>query len=380
MEKKITSVVMLGAGFIGQMHALSLRLSELTLGGEKVNPRLSCLIETPAGELAAIQTAARFGFKEVSIKDWTDVLASTECDLFVNAGPNKIHVEPSIGFARAGKHVLCEKPLAGKADEAFRAWQGVASEGVHHMCAFVHRFIPAIQHARKMIRAGEIGEILQYRSQFLLDMRNPDGSLSWRFTEAEAGGGATGDLGSHHIDVARFLIGEIEEIGAFTKTITKDPAGKIMNINDDSFIAIAKLENGALATFDASRIVGGHALTGRIEIDGTRGSIAFDMERLNELKVSIDRGGWKTFLVTGPNHPYADFFLPVGIQGAHPISWRDCFAYQMHHMLKAIERGENVAPIGATFEDGYRVAEIVDTMLASAEERSVRRVTYRQAD
>ncbi len=378
MKSEKTSVVMLGSGFIGQMHALSLRLSEFALSGGKVHPHLSCLIETPARESVARETAARFGFDEVSIQDWTHALSSTDCHLFVNAGPNHIHVDPSIAFAQAGKHVFCEKPLAGTAHEAFRAWQGVAAGGVHHMCAFVHRFIPAIQQAQEMIRAGEIGEILQYRSQFLLDMRNPDGSLSWRFSHADAGAGAAGDLGSHHIDVARFLLGEIQEIGAFTKTVSKDPSGKILNINDDSFVAIARLESGVLATFEASRVVGGHALTGRIEIDGTKGSIAFDMERLNELKLSIDRSGWKTFLVTGPNHPYADFFLPVGIQGAHPISWRDAFVYQMHHMLKAIERDESVGPIGATFQDGYHVAEIVDTLLASAQERSVQKVRFRQ--
>jgi predicted dehydrogenase len=375
-EKQI-SVVLLGAGFIGQMHALSVRLSKFALGGGKVRPLLRCLIETPANEETARQTAERFGFDELSVQHWSHVLTSTECDLLVNAGPNKTHVDPSICFARAGKHVFCEKPLAGTADESFRAWEGVASQGVKHMCAFVHRFIPAIQLARNIIRTGEIGQILQYRSQFLLDMRNPDGSLSWRFNRTEAGGGATGDLGSHHIDVARFLVGEIEEIGAYVKTVTKDPAGQA-TINDDSFVAIASLENGALATFEASRVAGGHALTGRIEIDGTRGSIGFDMERLNELRISMDRSGWKTFLVTGPDHPYADFFLPVGIQGAHPISWRDCFVFQMHHMLKAIERDENVEPIGATFEDGYKVAEIVDTMLTSAREKSAQEIHYRQ--
>ena len=186
-----------------------------------------------------------------------------------------------------------------------------------------------------------------------------------------------GDLGSHHIDVARFLIGEVEEIGAFTKTISSDPAGKIFDINDDSFVAVAKLANGTLATFDASRVVGGHALTGKIEVDGTRGSLEFDMERLNELVISKDRGGRRTILVTGPGHPYADFFLPVGIQGAHPISWRDCFVYQMHHMLKAVEREEKISPIGATFEDGYKVAEIVDTIIASAASGAVQRVSFR---
>jgi predicted dehydrogenase len=173
MEQKTTSVVMLGAGYIGQNHALSLRMSQFALGGGRVSPRLRCLIETPAGEASGKETANRFGFEEITTRDWTEVLSSTECDLFLNAGPNKAHVEPSIGFARAGKHVFCEKPLARTTDEAFRAWQEVAAGGVQHMCAFVHRFIPAIQLAREIIRAGELGDLLHYRSRFLLDMRNP---------------------------------------------------------------------------------------------------------------------------------------------------------------------------------------------------------------
>jgi predicted dehydrogenase len=378
MKSKAPSVIMLGAGFIGQMHALSVRLSEFALGGVRVNPRLRCLIETPEAEAAAKGTAARFGFEELSVKNWTDVLAATEGDLLINAGPNNLHIEPSIAFARQGKHVFCEKPLARTADEAFAGWQGVAGQNVQHMCAYVHRFIPAIQLARNIIRAGDIGEVLQFRSQFLLDMRSQDGSLSWRFSNREAGAGATGDLGSHHIDIARFLLDEVVEIGAFTRTISGHGRPRSLDVNEDSFIAIGRLANGTLATFDASRVAGGHALTGRFEVDGTRGSISFDMERLNELKLSTDRQGARTFLVTGPSHPYADFFLPVGIQGAHPISWRDCFVYQMHHMLKAVEHGDPVTPIGATFEDGYRVAEVVDTILASAKEGNSKPVIYRQ--
>lgn len=373
----MTAIVMLGAGFIGQMHALSARLSELARGDTRHKVELRQLIETPQGERVARETAARFGFDEVSLRPWIETVGSTQADLFVNAGPNSVHADASIGFAKQGIHVLCEKPLAGTPDEAFRAWQGVSATGVKHMCAFVHRFIPAIRHAREIIKAGEIGEVLQYRSQFLLDMRNPDGSLSWRFVEQ--GGGAAGDLGSHHIDVARFLVGEVESVSAMVQRHSKDPEGKHTALNDDAFVATARLSGGALATFDASRIAGGHSLTGRIEVDGTRGSLAFDMERLNELRMSQGRTGWRTFLATGPAHPSADFLLPVGIQGAHPAGWRECFAFQMHHMLQAIENRTSVDPIGATMEDGYRVAEVVGAILQSAEDGAMHKVAYREA-
>ena len=373
----MTDVVMLGAGFIGQMHAFALRLASMALGEPTVHPRLRCLIETREGLAGAKRTAERFGWEKVETDGWEAVLGSTACDLFVNAGPNEAHVAACVGFAHARRHIFCEKPLAATSDAALTAWQAVEQAGVKHMCAFVHRFIPAIQQARAIIRSGDLGEIIHYRSQFLLDMRPPDNSLSWRFSKAEAGGGATGDLGSHHIDVARFLVGEVEEVSALVKTISTDPAGAFGDINDDSFVAVARLAGGALATFDASRVTGGHALTGRIEVDGTRGTLAFDMERFNELRIATDRGGARTFLVTAPGHPYADFFLPVGIQGAHPNGWRDCFTYQMHHMLYAIEHGQEILPLGATFEDGYRVAEIVDTMLRSAETHAFEPVRFR---
>ena len=161
---------------------------------------------------------------------------------------------------------------------------------VKHMCAFIHRFIPSLQLAHKIIKSGEIGEVQHFRSQFLLDMREADGSLTWRFIKALAGGGASGDLGSHHIDVARFLVGEIEEVCATTRTWSEGNK----DINDDSFSAIAHIENGAIATIEASRITPGHALTGRIEIDGTKGTISFDMERLNELTITEKNKGPET--------------------------------------------------------------------------------------
>ena len=150
-----------------------------------------------------------------------------------------------------------------------------------------------------------------------------------------------------------------------------------MDINDDSFSAIAHIENGAIATIEASRITPGHALTGRIEIDGTKGTISFDMERLNELTITEKNKGPRTFCVTSSNHPYGSFYLPVGLQGAHPISWRDCFAFQAHHMIEAVQNNKQIEPLGATFKDGYRVAEIVDVALLSAQSGKFEKVKFR---
>ena len=160
--------------------------------------------------------------------------------------------------------MFCEKPLARSAEEAYTIFKAVEAAGVQHMCAFMYRFVPALRLAKRMIAAGEIGQVRHYRSTFLLNMLEPGSRLSWRFDRDAAGAGAFGDLGSHHIDQARYLIGEVTEVTALCKTWTSDSAGKIKNVNDDWFGAVAFLENGATALFEACRIDVPHALTGRI--------------------------------------------------------------------------------------------------------------------
>ena len=369
-------VALLGAGFIGQMHSLSLRSNSLARTGTPVPVELSLLLERDDSRSLAEEVQRRYGWQHVALGESEREVLRPDIDLFINAGPNDTHTATTIAAAKAGKALFCEKPLAATAEDAFAIWQAAEQARVPHMCAYIHRFVPALHLARDMIATGAIGEIRHYRSQLLLNMEEP--ALTWRFSRGRAGGGATGDLGSHHIDVARFLVAEVAEVAAKTRTWSIDPAGRITDVNDDSFSAVALLANGALATFEGSRLTPGHALTGRIEVDGTRGTLAWCMERLNELLVSEPGKGTRTVLATRPGHPNADFFLPIGIQGAVPVSWRDCFVYQIHHMLGAIVAKAPVGPLAATFRDGYRVAEIVDTMLRSAESRRFEKVSFRQ--
>ena len=362
---------MVGAGFIGQMHALTFKNAAMSVWQPKIAVELAALAERDA--TLAGQVAERYGFARTT-GDWQDVVADPRVDLFVNAGPNDLHAAPTIAAARAGKPVFCEKPLASTADEAYRLWQDVQATGVVHMCAFVYRSIPAINLARQMIRAGELGEIRHFRSRFLLTMLT-GGPLSWRFSRAAAGLGALGDLGSHHVDLARFLVGEVVSVAAMTKTWSKDSAGEIVDLNEDAFVCAAELDNGATATFEASRVAGAHNLGGFIEVDGTKRSLAFHMERLNELVIFEPGRGPRTQMVTQAHHPYADFWLPIGIQGQHPLGWNECFAHQARHMLEAVVDGKPIAP-RATFEDGYRTAEIVQAMARSAKTRTFQDVTF----
>jgi predicted dehydrogenase len=368
----MVNLAILGAGFIGQMHALTFRTASMSARQPKIAVGLGILAEQNASLAESI--AVRYGFDRV-VGDWQAAATAPEVDVLINAGPNHLHAEPCIVAARAGKAVFCEKPLASSADEAYRLWKAVESTGVVHMCAFMYRSIPALNLAREMIRSGELGEIRHFRSRFLLNMMTA-GPLSWRFSKSQAGLGSLGDLGSHHIDQARFLVGEIVSVAAMTRTWSKDPAGKVVDVNDDAFVCAAELENGASASFEASRVAGAHNLDGIIEVDGSKRSIAFHMERLNELLIYEPKRGARTQLVTQVGHPYSDFWLPLGIQGQHPLGWNECFAHQARHMLEAVAAGKPVAP-RATFEDGYRVAETVDAIARSATQRTFEPVRFR---
>ena len=363
---------LIGAGFIGQMHALTFRNASMASWAPKIDVNLTALCDLDEG--LARETQTRYGFERTT-SDWRDVALAPDVDLLINAGPNHLHAGPSIAAAKAGKAVFCEKPLAGSADEAYDLWKTVEASGAIAMCAFMHRSIPALNLAREMIQAGELGEIRHFRSRFLLNMVT-GAPLSWRFSRSQAGLGALGDLGSHHIDQARFLVGEVASVAAMMNTWTSDPAGKVTDVNDDSFVCVAQLENGASATFEASRVASAHNLGGFIEVDGSKRSIAFHMERLNELVVYEPKRGPRTQLVTQSGHPYSDFWLPIGIQGQHPLGWNECFAHQARHMLEAIACNKPVAP-RATFEDGYRVAEIVETIARSARSRTFETVKFR---
>jgi predicted dehydrogenase len=365
---------MLGAGFIGQMHSLTFSGVRYSRQEPRIAGRLIVLADT--NHALAKEVQERYGWERTA-NDWRHVAEDPDIEIFINAGPNDAHAEPTISAAKAGKHLFSEKPLARTADEAFIIWQAAERAKVKHMCAYIHRFIPALQLARQMVAAGELGRIRHFRSNFLIDMQHPDGSLSWRYSTAAAGGGATGDLGSHHIDQARFLIGEVRRVTAMVKSWSKDVAKRVTDVNDDWFVAGAELDCGATASFEASRVTEGHALTGRIEVDGTLGTLRWEMERVSELHISEPQKGRRTISVVAPDHPHSDFWLPVGIQGSFAIGWRDCFYHQARHMLASVTLGKEVGPIGATFEDGYRVAEIVDAIQCSGRSGATEDVKFR---
>src|SRR4051795_836006 len=363
-------VGMLGYGFMGKAHSNAYK----TLAYMTWPPPLMPQLVSIAGrnEEAVAGAAKRYGFAD-HVTDWKRMIADDRIGVFDNSGPNNFHAEPTIAAAEAGKHVLCEKPLGRTANEAYDTWQRVAATGVKAMCAFNYRFVPAVRLARQLIEAGEIGELLHFRGVYLQEWGAAEID-AWRFDKAAAGSGALGDLGAHVIDLARYLVGEITTVSAVTTAFW--PGREV----DDAVESAVTFENGAVGTIEASRFATGRKNAFTWEINGAKGSIAFDLERLNELQVHYadstpgrSTQGFRTVLVSEADHPFWEHWWPHG----HIIGWEHTFVHELHHLLSAIRDDTDVAPHGATLEDGYRAAEVCDAMLRSAEAGARETVSYR---
>ncbi|KAB2855083.1 MAG: Gfo/Idh/MocA family oxidoreductase, partial [Anaerolineae bacterium] len=325
-------------------------------------------------EEATAEAARRYGY-EGYYTDWRKMLENPNIQVFDNGGPNDAHAVPSIAAVQAGKHVFCEKPLARTAEEAKSMLDAVNKAGVKHMVAFNYRFVPAIVQARKIIESGALGRIFHFRASYLQEwIIDPNFPKIWRLDKSVAGSGALGDLGAHVIDLGRFLVGEPKRVMGMTKTFIEErplPDGSGMGKVDvdDAFVALLEFENGAIGTVEASRFCHGHKNYEVLEINGENGSIRFNLERLNELDVfwadenPKETRGFHNTLISEGYHPYWENWWPHG----HMLGWEHSFVHEFHHFFNAIVNKTNVAPYGATFEDGYRNAVICDAIVASAQ-------------
>ena len=377
MTAEEIGVGMLGYAFMGKAHSNAYKTLPYMTWPPPLRPRLVGI--AGRNREAVAEAAQRYGF-EASVTDWHELVADDRVGLFDNSGPNNLHAEPTIAAARAGKHLLCEKPLGRDADESHSIWQAAANAGVKHMCAFNYRFVPAVRLARQMLEAGELGEIYHFRGRYLQEwIIDPGFERVWRLDAASAGSGALGDLGAHVIDLARFLVGEIAAVSAITRTFIPDRPGGAVDV-DDAFEATVEFEGGAVGTLEASRFCRGRRNGLSFEINGSKGSIAFDLERLNELQVFlVDSApgraaqGFRHVLVTEADHPFIAWWWPQG----HIIGWEHTFVHEIHHLLSAIAGEGDVRPYGADFEDGYRAAEVCDAVLRSSQTGRRAPVSYR---
>lgn len=373
-------VGMLGYAFMGKAHTNAYKKIPYMIYPPPAIPKLVAI--SGRDEDSVCEAAKRYGY-DTYYTDWREMLKNDRVQLFDNGGPNDVHAEPSILAAQAGKHILCEKPLARTAKEAASMLEAVTKAGVKHMVAFNYRYVPAIRQAYELIKSGKLGDIYHFRAVYLQEwIMDPNFPMVWRLDKNRAGSGVLGDLGAHIIDLARFLVGEPRKVSAMTKTFIKDrplPGGGTGQVSvDDAFISLFEFENGALGTLEATRFAAGRKNHQVLEINGSKGSLVFNLERMNELDVfwtsdePRETQGFHNVLISESYHPFWENWWPHG----HMIGWEHTFVHEISHLLDAIVNDKKIVPYGADFEDGYKNAVICDAILQSAETEKQVAVKY----
>ena len=313
--------------------------------------------------------ARRFGWQTTETS-WERMVARDDVDLVDICTSNVTHMPIAVAAARAGKHVLCEKPIAMNAREARRMLDAAREAGVRHMVAFNYRRVPAIVLARQMIEEGKIGTIRHFNAVYYQDwLVDPNSPIVWRHDVKEGGSGAHGDMNAHTVDLARYLLGEVEAVSGAKETFVKERplaggSGKGAVTADDTLYFIARFRNGALGSFLATRFATGRKNYLRLEIFGSEGALIFNLERLNELEFysradERNEQGFRTIMVTESSHPYLSAWWPAG----HIIGWEHTFIHEVRDLLLAIGKGENVHP---DFYDGLRCQQVLDAAIQSA--------------
>ena len=374
-------VGMLGYAFMGKAHSNAFKTIPYMIYPPPAMPTLEAI--AGRSESGVAEAAKRYGYARY-YTNWQDLLEDDRVQLFDNGAPNDTHHDPCIAAAAAGKHILCEKPLGRTAEESKSMLDAAEKAGIKHMVAFNYRFVPAIRLVRNLIDSGALGQIYHWRSVYLQEWFLPhfNTDMSWRADKTVAGSGTLGDLGAHFIDLAHYLIGDVKSVSAMTKTFVKERAledGGMGPVDvDDAFAACVEFDNGAIGTFESTRFAAGRKNYNCFEINAEKGSIRFNLERMNELDVfwlddePSSTQGFHNVLVSEPKHPWWDYWWPAG----HMIGWEHTFIHEITHLLDCIVNGHEVGPHGATFLDGYRAAVVCDAIMESATSRKQVDIQY----
>lgn len=381
-EAPEVGVGMLGYAFMGKAHTNAFKTIPYMMYPPPAIPKLVAICGR--NEEATAAAARRYGY-EGYYTDWRKMVADDRVQLFDNGGPNDAHAEPCMAAAEAGKHILCEKPLARTAEESKTMLDAVNKAGVKHMVAFNYRFVPAVRQIRNLIDSGALGRIYHFRAVYLQEWIMPHYRTPkiWRLDKSVAGSGALGDLGAHIIDLAHYLVGGVKGVSAMTRTFIEerpfpDGSGSGKVDVDDAFVAAVEFENGAIGTLESTRFAGGHKNSNCFEINGEKGSVRFNLERMNELEVfwvgeqPRETQGFHNVLISEGYHPWWENWWPHG----HIIGWEHTFIHEITHLLDCIVHDKAVGPHGATFDDGYRAAVVCDAIVESAVNRRQVDVRY----
>jgi len=363
---------MVGYAFMGRAHSQAWR----TVGrffDLPFTPRMAAICGRDRSRVAA--AAGRLGWAATET-DWKRLVSRDDVDLVDVCTPGSSHAEISIAALEAGKHVLCEKPLANTVEEAramAAAAERAAAGGVRAMVGFNFRRVPAVALARELVAAGRLGALRHVRAAYLgSHLLDPELPLVWRLQAAEAGSGALGDLGAHAIDLAQYLAGDrIAGVSALTETFVRErpladgSGGQLGPVTvDDAALFIARFVGGALGGFEATRFATGHTEGLRVELNGELGSIVWELGALNQLRLfdATDdpaTQGFRTIQVTRSGHPYAGAWWPDG----HTIGYEHTFTHEVRDLLHAIADGRDPVP---SFADGLQVQEVLDAVQRSA--------------
>ncbi len=381
-EPAALGVGMVGYAFMGRTHSQAWR-NVSAFFDLPVRPSMVALCGR--SEQAVSDAAARLGWAAAET-DWRRLIARDDVDIVDICTPGDMHAEIAVEALAAGKHVLCEKPLANTVAEAAamaEAAERAAERGVRAMVAFNYRRVPAVAFARRLVAEGRLGVLRHVRAQYLQDwIVDPEFPLVWRLQRDKAGSGALGDIGAHIVDTAQFITGELlTGVSALTETFVRErplaegsaglaaqggPSGGATGpvTVDDAALFIGRLTNGALASFEATRFATGRRNALRIEVNGSLGSLAFDFEAMNELwfydhTQPAEEAGFRRILVTEPGHPYAGAWWPPG----HGLGYDHTFTHEVWDFLAAIAEG--IAP-SPSFADGLRVQKVLAAVERSA--------------
>jgi len=357
------NVALVGYAFMGKAHSNAYR-QVTPFFSPRLRPRLKVICGR--SRVKVDQAAREYGWDECST-DWEAVVRREDIDLVDICTPGDLHAPIAIAAARAGKVVFCEKPLANSVAEADRMLAAVNKASVLHMLCHNYRRAPAVMLAKQLIDEGALGEIRHYRGTYLQDwIVDPAFPLGWRLDKQRAGSGALGDIAVHSIDLARFLVGEIREVAASLETFIKkrplpeNPKRKGDVTVDDAVIALVRFASGAIGTIEASRMAPGRKNYNRFEINGSKGSIAFDLERMNELEIYLDSDpesvrGFRRVIVTESSHPFIKAWWPPG----HIIGYEHTFTHTVFDLLEAMADERLPSP---NFADGVKNQRVMQAM------------------
>lgn len=361
------NIALIGYGFMGRAHSNAWRQVGAFFD-IPFEPVLKVICGRDKEKVSLI--ADRFGWEEYSTS-WEDVISRPDIDIIDICSPGDTHLPITIAAADAGKIIFCEKPLANTLAEAEQMLAAVRSNNCLHMICHNYRRAPAVALAKELITTGRLGNVYHYRGTYLQDwLVDPSFPRVWRLDKARAGSGALGDLLSHSIDLSRHLVAEITEVSALLKTFTGERtvpgSDQIRPVEvDDTALSLVRFENGAVGSIEASRFATGRKNQNRFEINGSCGSIVFNLERMNELELYIDEGpesGFRTIQVTGRKHPYMEGWWPPG----HIIGYEHTFTHTVLDLLRAIKDDRLPLP---NFEDGVRNQSVMDAVERAAESR-----------